>query len=55
MHAFARAIRLRKGVGRPGEHFTYQEDVEHFLRHARSVARPPTERAEPEPAGPEVP
>ncbi len=55
VHAFARAIRLRKGVGRPGEHFTYQEDVEHFLRHARSVARPPTERAEPEPAGPEVP
>jgi UDP-glucose 4-epimerase len=37
-HAFARAIRLRKGVGRPGASYTYQEDVEHFLRHANSVA-----------------
>jgi UDP-glucose 4-epimerase len=50
VHAFARAIRLRKGVGRPGDQFTYQEDVEHFLRHARSVARPPAEPAEPEPS-----
>jgi len=48
VHAFARAIRLRKGVGRPGDQYTYQEDVEHFLRHARSVARPPAEPAEPE-------
>jgi UDP-glucose 4-epimerase len=41
-HAFARAIRLRKGVGRPGDSYTYQEDVEHFLRFARSVAHRPS-------------
>jgi hypothetical protein len=38
IHAFARAIRLRKGAGRPAESYTYQEDLEHFLRHANSVA-----------------
>jgi hypothetical protein len=38
IHAFARAIRLRKGAGRPAESYRYQEDLEHFLRHANSVA-----------------
>jgi len=37
-HAFARAIRLRKGVGHPAENYQYQEDLERFLRHANSVA-----------------
>jgi predicted ArsR family transcriptional regulator len=34
----ARAIRLRKGAGRPAESYRYQEDLEHVLRHANSVA-----------------
>lgn len=47
VHAFARAIRLHKGVGRPEPHYRYQEDVEHFLRHANSVAHRAAERVEP--------
>jgi len=46
IHAFASAVRLRKGAGRPGESYTYQEDVEHFLRHANSVANRPIGPAE---------
>jgi UDP-glucose 4-epimerase len=46
-HAFARSVRLRKGAGRAGDQYRYQKDVEHFLRHANSVADRPSE---PEPA-----
>jgi UDP-glucose 4-epimerase len=37
-HAFARTLHLRKGAGKPQDHYRYQADVEHFLRHANSVA-----------------
>jgi UDP-glucose 4-epimerase len=37
-HAFARTLRLRKGAGTPATDYRYQEDVEHFLRHANSIA-----------------
>ncbi len=46
VHAFARALRLRKGVGQPEPAYTYQEDVEHFLRHANSVAHRAAERVD---------
>jgi UDP-glucose 4-epimerase len=39
VQAFARVLRLRRGVGTAGPAYRYQEDVERFLRQANSVAR----------------
>jgi UDP-glucose 4-epimerase len=38
VQAFARVLRLRRGVGTAGAPYQYQEDVERFLRQANSVA-----------------
>lgn len=45
VHAFARTLRLRKGAGTPASDYRYQEDVEHFLRHANSIVARPSEVA----------
>ena len=34
---FVRARRLRRSLGRPEEHYTYEHDVEQFFRHSRAV------------------
>jgi UDP-glucose 4-epimerase len=38
VQAFARVLRLRRGIGQAGTEYRYQEDVERFLRQANSVA-----------------
>lgn len=46
VQAFARVLRLRRGIGQAGPEYRYQEDVERFLRRANSVAAAATETAE---------
>ena len=38
---FIRALRLRRGAGRPPASYTYEHDVEQFFRHSPSVVRSP--------------
>jgi UDP-glucose 4-epimerase len=38
VQAFAKVLRLRRGIGHAGPEYRYQEDVERFLRQANSVA-----------------
>jgi UDP-glucose 4-epimerase len=37
VESFIRALRLRRGVGRPPASYTYEHDVEQFFRHSPSV------------------
>jgi UDP-glucose 4-epimerase len=37
---FIRALRLRRGAGRPTSSYRYEHDVEQFFRHSPSVVRP---------------
>jgi UDP-glucose 4-epimerase len=36
---FARALRLRKGAGRPAARYVYEHDVEQFFRHSPAVVK----------------
>ncbi len=37
VRSFIRALRLRKGAGRPSSSWTYEHDIEQFFRHSPSV------------------
>jgi UDP-glucose 4-epimerase len=41
VHAFIRAVRLRRSVGRAPSSYTYEHDVEQFFRHSPSVVGSP--------------
>ena len=39
VQSFIRAVRLRRGAGRPPASYTYEHDVEQFFRHSPSVVQ----------------
>ncbi len=40
VRSFVRAVRLRRGAGRPPSAYIYEHDVEQFFRHSHSVVQP---------------